>query len=131
MIDCPSTDTSDTSSNFVGSWLIDDISSNFVGSWMIDDIFSNFVGTRMIDDIFSNFVGSWMIDDVYSNFVGASFTGGPLLKRVWVYGLLLAPLLTVWVYGGQLVQGLFVPFARVGSSDPVRVLRLFHNKYSG
>ena len=29
------------------------------------------------------------------------------------------------------MQGLFVPFARVGSGDPVRVLRLFHNKYSG
>ena len=29
------------------------------------------------------------------------------------------------------LQGLFVPFARVGSSDPVRVLRLFHNKYTG
>ena len=29
------------------------------------------------------------------------------------------------------VQGSFVPFARVGSGDPVRVLRLFHNKYSG
>ena len=29
------------------------------------------------------------------------------------------------------LQGLFVPFARVGSSDPVRVFRLFHNKYSG
>ena len=31
----------------------------------------------------------------------------------------------------QIMQGLFVPFARVGSGDPVRVLRLFHNKYSG
>ena len=30
-----------------------------------------------------------------------------------------------------LMQGLFVPFARVGSDDPVRVLRLFHNKYTG
>ena len=29
------------------------------------------------------------------------------------------------------MQGLFVPFACVGSGDPVRVLRLFHNKYSG
>ena len=29
------------------------------------------------------------------------------------------------------VQGLFVPFARVGSGDPVRVLRLFHNEYAG
>ena len=29
------------------------------------------------------------------------------------------------------VQGLFVPFARVGSGDPVRVLHLFHNKYTG
>ena len=29
------------------------------------------------------------------------------------------------------VQGLFVPYARIGSGDPVRVLRLFHNKYSG
>ena len=29
------------------------------------------------------------------------------------------------------MQGLFVPYARVGSGDPVRVLRLFHNKYSG
>ena len=29
------------------------------------------------------------------------------------------------------MQGLFVQFARVGSGDPVRVLRLFHNKYSG
>ena len=25
------------------------------------------------------------------------------------------------------MQGLFVPFARVGSGDPVRDLRLFHN----
>ena len=30
-----------------------------------------------------------------------------------------------------IMQGLFVPYARVGSGDPVRVLRLFHNKYSG
>ena len=29
------------------------------------------------------------------------------------------------------MQGLFVPYACVGSSDPVRVLHLFHNKYSG
>ena len=29
------------------------------------------------------------------------------------------------------VQGLFVPFARLGSGDPVRVLRLFHNEYTG
>ena len=29
------------------------------------------------------------------------------------------------------LQGLFVPFARVGSGDPVRVLRLFYNKYTG
>ena len=29
------------------------------------------------------------------------------------------------------MQGLFVLFARVGSGDPVRVLRLLHNKYSG
>ena len=30
-----------------------------------------------------------------------------------------------------IMQGLFVPFACIGSGDPVRVLRLFHNKYSG
>ena len=29
------------------------------------------------------------------------------------------------------LQGLFVPFARVGSGDPVRVLHLLHNKYTG
>ena len=29
------------------------------------------------------------------------------------------------------VQGLFVLFARVGSGEPVRVLRLLHNKYAG
>ena len=29
------------------------------------------------------------------------------------------------------IEGLFVPFADVGSGDPVRVLRLFHNKYTG
>ena len=29
------------------------------------------------------------------------------------------------------VQGLFVPFADVGSGDPVRVLCLLHNKYTG
>ena len=29
------------------------------------------------------------------------------------------------------LQGLFVPFAHIGSGDPVRVLRLFHNKYTG
>ena len=27
-------------------------------------------------------------------------------------------------------QGLFVPFARVGSGDLVRVLHLFHNEYT-
>ena len=32
---------------------------------------------------------------------------------------------------GVFLQGLFVPFARVGSGDPLRVLRLFHNKYTG
>ena len=31
----------------------------------------------------------------------------------------------------EVVQGLFVPFACVGSGDPVRVLRLFHNEYTG
>ena len=30
-----------------------------------------------------------------------------------------------------IMQGLFVPFTRVGSGDTVRVLRLFHNKYTG
>ena len=29
------------------------------------------------------------------------------------------------------LQGLFVPFARVGSGDHVRVLHLLHNKYTG
>ena len=29
------------------------------------------------------------------------------------------------------MQRLFVPFARVGSGDPVRVLHLFHNEYTG
>ena len=29
------------------------------------------------------------------------------------------------------MQGLFVPFALVGISDPVRVLRPFHNNYAG
>ena len=28
------------------------------------------------------------------------------------------------------LQGLFVPFARVGSGDPVRILHLFHNEYT-
>ena len=28
------------------------------------------------------------------------------------------------------LQGLFVPSARVGSGDPVRVLCLFHNEYT-
>ena len=31
----------------------------------------------------------------------------------------------------QSLQSLCVPFACIGSGDPVRVLRLFHNKYSG
>ena len=31
----------------------------------------------------------------------------------------------------RLVQGLFVPFACQGSGDPVRVLRLLHNEYTG
>ena len=31
----------------------------------------------------------------------------------------------------SVLQGLFVPFARVGSGDPVRVLHLLHNKYVG
>ena len=30
-----------------------------------------------------------------------------------------------------LLQGLFAPFARVGSGDPVRVLRLYTNEYTG
>ena len=29
------------------------------------------------------------------------------------------------------VQGLFVPLARVETGDPLRVLHLFHNKYTG
>ena len=29
------------------------------------------------------------------------------------------------------IEGLSVLFARVGSGDPVRVLRLLHNKYAG
>ena len=46
-----------------------------------------------------------------------------------------------WSYGGHTstsqqihwiqLKYLFVPFARVGSGDPVRVLRLLHNKYTG
>ena len=32
---------------------------------------------------------------------------------------------------GVKMQGLFVPFARIGSGDPVRVLCLLHNKYTG
>ena len=35
------------------------------------------------------------------------------------------------IFMSKTMQGLFVPFARIGSSDPVRVLRLFHNKYTG
>ena len=31
----------------------------------------------------------------------------------------------------DIIEGLFVPFAHVGSGDPVRVLRLFHNEYTG
>ena len=31
----------------------------------------------------------------------------------------------------MILQGLFVPFPRVGSGDPVRVLRLLHNQYTG
>ena len=31
----------------------------------------------------------------------------------------------------QVMQGLFIPFACVGSGDPVRVLCLLHNKYTG
>ena len=48
-----------------------------------------------------------------------------------------ARLLPFHVYDAWLIQnstnlqGLFVPFARIGSGDPVRVLRLFHNKYTG
>ena len=34
-------------------------------------------------------------------------------------------------YFHLILQGLFVPFARIGSGDPVRVLRLLHNKYTG
>ena len=30
-----------------------------------------------------------------------------------------------------IMQGLFVPFTCIGSGDPVRVLHLFHNKYTG
>ena len=33
--------------------------------------------------------------------------------------------------GTTVARFLFVPFARVGSGDPVRVLRLLHNKYAG
>ena len=32
---------------------------------------------------------------------------------------------------GSYMQGLFVPFVCIGSSDPVRVLHLFHNEYTG
>ena len=37
-----------------------------------------------------------------------------------------------WQYWHSIaLQGLFVLFACIESSDPVRVLRLFHNKYTG
>ena len=42
--------------------------------------------------------------------------------------------LTWYIHKTQLMwlmQGLFVLFARVGSGDPVRVLHLFHNEYTG
>ena len=44
--------------------------------------------------------------------------------------------MTAEIFPGNLVlsfmlQGLFALFARVRSGDPVRVLRLFHNKYTG
>ena len=35
------------------------------------------------------------------------------------------------IFKSIIMQGLFVPFARTGSGDPVRVLRLLHNKYTG
>ena len=35
------------------------------------------------------------------------------------------------IWQKDIVQGLFVPFACIVSGDPVRVLRLFHNKYTG
>ena len=42
---------------------------------------------------------------------------------LWTDGVLIG------VHG--VMQGLFVLFARIGSGDPVRVLCLFHNKYTG
>ena len=42
-----------------------------------------------------------------------------------VQSLKYAPVTTI------IVQFLFVPFARVGSGDPVRVLRLSHNEHTG
>ena len=45
-----------------------------------------------------------------------------------MFCLYLASYLVKYFY---ILQGLFVPFACVGSGDPVRVLRLFHNEYSG
>ena len=32
---------------------------------------------------------------------------------------------------GQILQGLFALFTHIGSGDPVRVLRPFHNEYTG
>ena len=36
-----------------------------------------------------------------------------------------------WLNGLAHVGRFFVPFARVGSGDPVRVLCLLHNEYTG
>ena len=45
-----------------------------------------------------------------------------------VNALMTASLFMGWI---GIVQGLFVPFARIGSGDPLRVLHLFHNEYTG
>ena len=37
---------------------------------------------------------------------------------------------TIKIQSLLVLQGLFVPFARVGSCDRVRVLRLLHNEYT-
>ena len=41
------------------------------------------------------------------------------------------PLLILPIDSPPIMQGLFVPFAHVGSSDPIRVLCLSHNEHTG
>ena len=107
-------------------------SGNQINQWSMNwDQLTHGSCQRCGSILVSNTRGGWVV-------VSSTFT---VMKNIYkyirwihwnIYGNLHYPA-TFLFYASTLpnVQGLFVPFALVGSVDPVRVLHLFHDEYTG